>query len=374
LDYGRGDGNWAADVTFYVHPELAGTILSKLTQRGLHYNVLNHDLQWDIDQEQQENHRVQSRADDTWFESYHNLEEIMLWIGSKVFVCGAACTQFSIGNSYQNRALQVIKLTGEPNSCAKKPTIWIDAGIHAREWIAYSTGMYIIERLIDDYPSDPFVKKMRDDYDWHILPAVNPDGYSYTWSNDRLWRKSRRPTAGSTCIGADINRNFDYQWMTIGASSNPCSETFAGTAPYTEPEAKAVSDYVQTLNGTTDLFITLHTYGQLFMTPWGYTQTKPADYIEMMRVGQAAVTAIRETHGTIYTLGAASEILYESSGTSRDWAKGVPQIPYVYTIELRNLNSFVLPPGQILPTGQEIWAGLRAAIQSMQTVRPPTCK
>jgi hypothetical protein len=228
--------------------------------------------------------------------------------------------------------------------------------------------------LIEDYPSDPFVKMLRDSYDWYILPSVNPDGYVYTWTNERLWRKSRRPTAGSTCIGADVNRNFDFMWMTTGASDNPCSETFAGATAWSEPEAKAVADYLLLLNGTTDLFVTLHTYGQLFMTPWGYQQPKPGDYVEMMRVGAAAVNAIRDTHGVTYTLGAASEILYESSGTSRDYAKGVPAIPYVYTIELRNLNSFVLPPAQILPTGQEIWAGLRAAVQSMQMARPPTCK
>ena len=27
--------------------------------------------------------------------------------------------------------------------------------------------------------------------DWYILPLVNPDGYAYTRSSDRLWRKTR---------------------------------------------------------------------------------------------------------------------------------------------------------------------------------------
>jgi len=163
-------------------------------------------------------------------------------------------------------------------------------------------------------------------------------------------------------------------WMTTGASNNPCSETFAGPAPWSEPEAKAVADFLMSHQGEWDLFITLHSYGQLWMTPWGYTAALPADYDELARVGNAAVATILTTSGTVYTMGSAANILYESSGTSRDYAKGVPQIPYVYTIELRNTNSFVLPPGQIIPTGQEIWAALKTTVEKIQENRPPTCK
>ena len=63
----------------------------------------------------------------------------------------------------------------------------------------------------------------------------------------------------------------------------------------------------------------------------------------------------------------------ESSGTSRDFARGVPQIPFVYTIELRDTSSFVLPPTEIIPTGEEIWAALKTTINSMQLEKPPTC-
>jgi len=36
--------------------------------------------------------------------------------------------------------------------------------------------------LIDDYLSDRKVKELVDMYDWYLLPVVNPDGYSYTWT------------------------------------------------------------------------------------------------------------------------------------------------------------------------------------------------
>jgi carboxypeptidase A2 len=161
--------------------------------------------------------------------------------------------------------------------------------------------------------------------------------------------------------------------MTVGASDSPCSETYAGAAPNSEPEAQAISNFLQGTQCIWDLFWTLHTYGQLYMSPFGYTTVLPPNYPAMERVGRAAVQAIFDVHGERYQFGAASVILYASSGTSRDWAAGVPLIPFVYTLELRDENSFVLPPSQILPTGEEIWAGLKATVQGVQTEKPPTC-
>ena len=67
-------------------------------------------------------------------------------------------------------------------------------------------------------------------------------------------------------------------YIAIGASSDPCSETFAGPRPNSEPEAAAVSEFMLARNGSWDLFITLHSYGQLWMSPYGYTKTLPENY------------------------------------------------------------------------------------------------
>ena len=58
-------------------------------------------------------------------------------------------------------------------------------------------------------------------------------------------------------------------------------------------------------------------------------------------------------------------VIDKSSGTSRDWAAGVPAFPYVYTIELRDKgrHGFELPPDQIVPSGGETWAGIQAMVK-----------
>ena len=56
-----------------------------------------------------------------------------------------------------------------------KPNIWIEAGIHAREWIAPAMAIYIIDQLLNN-DKDGFLSKLN----FHILPIANPDGYEFS--------------------------------------------------------------------------------------------------------------------------------------------------------------------------------------------------
>jgi len=68
--------------------------------------------------------------------------------------------------------------------------------------------------------------------------------------------------------------------------------------------------------------------------------------------------ALYETHGKYYEVGCIPCVLYTATGTSLDWALGVAEVPYVYSIELRDtgVNGFLLPPDQIIPNAEEVWA------------------
>lgn len=62
-----------------------------------------------------------------------------------------------------------------------KKRIWIDGGIHAREWIAPATNLFTIKSLIDGYlNNEEAVLKIFEKYDVFALPVVNPDGYVYS--------------------------------------------------------------------------------------------------------------------------------------------------------------------------------------------------
>lgn len=101
--------------------------------------------------------------------------------------------------------------------------IWIDGGIHAREWISPASVTYFVNDLVGNWKNQ---SEFMQSIDWYVLPVLNPDGYEYSHTNDRLWRKNRNPLAGDECAGVDLNRNFGYEWGGIESIDDPCDETY----------------------------------------------------------------------------------------------------------------------------------------------------
>jgi len=69
-------------------------------------------------------------------------------------------------------------------------------------------------------------------------------------------------------MGTDPNRNFGYEWGGAGASTNPCSETYRGENAFSEPETKALSDYITAIKDRVKLYTAVHSYGQYWLYPW----------------------------------------------------------------------------------------------------------
>lgn len=63
-----------------------------------------------------------------------------------------------------------------------RPAVWIDAGIHSREWVSPASALFMIDRLVTGYGTDKAITDLIDSNDWYILPVVNPDGYLHTWN------------------------------------------------------------------------------------------------------------------------------------------------------------------------------------------------
>jgi len=290
----------------------------------------------------------------SWTE-YHRIATVDNWINSLVSQFPNLLSYEVIGLSYEGRDMKVLKLSSGGSG---KPAIWIDSAIHAREWIAPAVNTYVINELLLNVNNADLINGL----DFYFLPFVNPDGYDYTFTNERLWRKTRSNHTGS-CLGVDCNRNFGFMWGIDdeGSSTNPCTETYRGPSAYSEPEAENTKNYIERKANDTNwtVFITLHSYGQLWLSPYGFSETIfPDDFEELKSMSDSCVAALTAIHGTPYRTGSSSQILYKSNGSSRDWAKGSEIFKWSYTIELRNLSSFILPPAQIIPTAEETWAGL----------------
>lgn len=66
-----------------------------------------------------------------------------------------------------------------------------------------------------------------------------------------------------------------------GASSSPCSDSYHGPKANSEVEVKSVVDFIKS-HGEVKAFLTLHSYSQLLMFPYGYTCTKPDKFNELV--------------------------------------------------------------------------------------------
>jgi len=275
------------------------------------------------------------------------------------------CEYIEFGTSYEGRTLAAIKITG--TSGADKKGFWMDGGIHAREWITTATVNYMIDKTLKGYGSDDSVTRLVDKFNIYYAPILNPDGYSYTWTNDRMQRKTMMPSGCSSSPGTDPNRNWDFHWNEAGSSTNPCSESYAGKSAADQPEVQAVQDYIRTKDDFIG-YINFHSYSQLWMSPWGYTSSRPSDYDDHQGASKAATDALKAIHGTRFEYGPISSTIYPASGSSADYGYGVCGIKYAYGVELRDTGAhgFVLPASQITPSGEETFEAVKAMGKYME--------
>lgn len=228
------------------------------------------------------------------------------------------------------------------------------------------------QEVANEYSCDLELDQLLRRYTFLIQPVLNPDGYEYSHTHNRLWRKTRstsnHPIYRHFCLGADPNRNYDARHGATGSSTHPCSQTYAGTVPFTEPETRHQSNFVYANRLGMKMYISFHSYSQMILLPYSHSKQLAPDHKDLESVGLAAVKAIEQTHGTVYKVGPSANILYTASGTASDWAYEKAGIKYSYTIELRDTGTygFLLPRTQIVPTGEETFNGLLAMIKQME--------
>lgn len=346
-------------------------------QLNLPFTVMHEDLGADIRAESAGSEKKYVKRaggalpSDSWFDSYHSYaDHVQFWKDLNA-AFPKNSQYFVAGKSVEKRDIFGLKLFGNNTSTPKEAVIW-HSTVHAREWITTMTVEYIAYNMILGYKaSTPDFVKILDTYDIYILPVVNPDGFVYTQTNDRLWRKNRSapPVLGAVnaCKGTDVNRNWPYQWIgdPQGSSPLPCAETYRGRSAGSEPENKALVNHMKSIAARQKIYqyVDWHSYGEYILSPYGYTAATPGNSDEQVALGGEAAEAIRRVHGKEFTVGPSGATLYPTTGSSADFATDVAGAEFAYALELRGggegAQGFVLPPEQIRDAGEEMLAGAR---------------
>ncbi|XP_037936212.1 carboxypeptidase B isoform X1 [Teleopsis dalmanni] len=344
---------------------------SFLIDNQLDSEILNGNIQDLIDMEQLEGaeatqgiagRRIKkaARSGMNW-KDYQDLDVIYAFMREIRGKFPNICRLYTIGKTTEGRDLKVLRISENPREYKK---IWIDGGIHAREWISPATVTFILYQLMSNWESQPAAIREKT---WYIMPVMNPDGYVYSRTVNRLWRKNRAPSKRSNCLGVDLNRNFDIGWNGFGSSTNPCSDTYRGSKPGSELETDAVVKFLSKRKYNMEAYLTFHSYGQVLVYPWAYKAVKVKDSAELQSVANTAVQRIEEKTGAIYRASVTHEILGIAGGGSDDWSRAALGIKYVYTVELRDRGhfGFVLPPAQILDTAIEGYTVVETVAQAI---------
>ncbi len=287
------------------------------------------------------------------FPCYRTIDEIYAQLDDWAALYPGLTHLSTIGQSYEGRPLRVMRVTNEATGTSNKPVFFLMANIHGRELITPETALVFMQYLLENYGVDPDVTWLLDAHLIYILTSANPDGHikneaGQPWA---YWRKNTHPygSCSPTAYGVDLNRNSSFHWGGPGASTDPCADTYRGPSAASENETVRVQSFVATLfpdqrspndtdpapDNTTGVFITLHSYSDLVLWPWGDTYTPAPNAAQLQMLGR------RMASFNGYTPQQSSG-LYPTSGATDDWAYGELGVA-AYTFEIGSTGDGFYP-------------------------------
>ncbi|XP_023337842.1 carboxypeptidase B [Eurytemora carolleeae] len=297
---------------------------------------------------------------------YHRYAEIEKYLKKMAAKFPQFFSLEDLERTHENRSIYLVKI-GTSRLGSETPTALVDGGMHAREWITPATALQLIFNLISVFKADKdSCMDPLQSMDWYIIPLLNPDGYEYSHTSDRYWRKNMRPAPlGSDCPGVDINRNFPLGYG-LGADSNPCSEVYMGTEALSEPESKSLFNIVHRLNKTLVFYTSLHAFGQSWLMPYGYIADRIPEYERFEWLAKQSFKQMdcrfgEQVPSREWEVGGAAEIYYIAGGASDDWVYNITGA-VSYTIELPDDGrsyAFELPASSVEEVSTDIWNALR---------------
>ncbi|KAI9341365.1 hypothetical protein BDR26DRAFT_860309 [Obelidium mucronatum] len=322
------------------HDTISGEMIARFFQAvkpdnlitlGLSHKVLVEDLQQVVDRERLHMEANSYKLHEAIASGSHSADESCKLTAENVFADWQSyetlsafmaslpgVTQLpSAGKTFLGRDINVYKFGNGRNG------VLLHGGIHAREWISQATTTYVAHQ----FATNASYAKLLETFTFYVMPVVNPDGYAFTRdpNGNRYHRKNMQINIGNTCVGTDLNRNFDFHWVK-GLSA---------------PETKAIVDFVSNTKGIVG-YIDFHAFSQYFMFANAYTCVgKVKDYDNLMAASDLAVNAIRKVHGSTFVNG-------DAFGSSVDYMYNILNVTYSYAVS------------SIVESGQEMTAGMAA--------------
>jgi len=295
---------------------------------------------------------LQPLAEETFYGGYRTVNAQYAHLAAVAAARPDLATVYTYGQSWRktmNRGgydLRVICITKiNPGDCARstsapKPRFLLMAQIHARELTTGDVAYRWIDYLVNNYGVVPAVTNLLNTAEMWVIPIANPDGVDIVQQGGNspfLHRKNGDDVGGTNCgetsssqPGVDLNRNAGSHYGGASTSTNRCSQTYRGTAADSETETRALEalqrslfadtrgsgDSTAAAANTKGIFVTMHSYANLVLFPWGFNSgVRTGNDAKLRAMGQQ-MAAIA---GSGWRYGQPGQVLYNASGTSDDW-------------------------------------------------------
>ena len=289
----------------------------------------------------------------TFIEVEENLDEL-------ISECPNIISQkTSIGQSLEGREIWMVRVSDNPNTEEDEPEALFTGLHHAREPMSYMNLFYYMNYLCENYDSDIEIRNIVNNRELYFIPVVNPDGLVYNESIAPDGGGLQRKNSLESCVnnndddlwdGVDLNRNYGYYWGfdDDGSSPDGCSQTYRGTAPFSEPETDAIKNLVEEHNFK--IALNYHSYGNILIYPfgWDYNQVPPESDFEIFTEFGTEMTQFNS-----YNIGTGPELLYTVNGEANDWMYGEKGI-FAFTPEIGSfIDGFWPSTDRIIPLAEQ---------------------
>ncbi len=242
----------------------------------------------------------------------------------------------SIGKTWENRDIMLAKISLNVENADLKPALLYTGTIHAREWIGNELGVAFIDYILKNYNKNPKILKTLTKNTLYIVPCLNPDGFEYSRVHFSFWRKNRRDNGDGT-YGVDLNRNFSVGYS---KSKDTSSNVYSGPEPFSEPETRAMKNFVDAHDNIT-VALDYHSQGNVFFPAHKFNHEHEIDGTDLNTLCANMNYEIGKVTGRKYGIhrGKPPTKLISGSGREYYYSKGIVAI--VVEVGTRNIPDFM---------------------------------
>ncbi len=252
---------------------------------------------------------------------YYTYTEIVQQLDSmKLLYPSLITVKQIIGATIQGRSIYSVKISDNPDiNEINEPSVLYTALTHSREPQSMMTVLYYMWWLLENYGTNAEATYLINNRQMWFIPVISADGYVYNQTTNPngggMWRKNRRLNSDNS-YGVDLNRNYgpyDY-WNAPngGSSTTPSSDTYRGTAPFSEPEDQAIRDFL--VGKKIKACFNYHTYSNLLVYPYGALSRETPDSLIYRELAKDLTAFNNYVYGTdMQTVG------YSTRGNSDDF-------------------------------------------------------